>query len=157
MYRAASNPLVDDMIMQLREANFKRQPLMFAKGAPGARAAYAHLLKGGHLGLLVDQKLDTGLSIPFFGHPAMTMDAMASFALRFQSPVIPTLVERIGPARFLIHCEPPLTLPSSTDKHQNLIALTTTMNQILERWIRKNPGAWLWLHRRWPKGTEPAG
>ena len=155
MYRAASNKLVDDMIMQLRESNFKRNVTMFAKGAPGARAAYAHLLKGGHLGLLVDQKLDTGLSIPFFGHNAMTMDAMASFALRFQCPVIPTYVERIAPARFLITCEAPLTLPATDDKQTNLIALTTTMNQILERWIRHKPGAWLWLHRRWPKGTEP--
>lgn len=151
MYRAASNPLVDDMLMQLREGNFKRKVTMFAKGAPGARAAYAHLLKGGLLGLLVDQKLDTGLPIPFFGREAMTMDAMASFALRFQCPVIPVYVERTGPARLHVVCEAPLVLPASGDKADDIRALTTTMNQYLERWIRQTPGAWLWLHRRWPK------
>jgi KDO2-lipid IV(A) lauroyltransferase len=151
MYRAAGNPLVDAMIMQLRESNFKRKVLMFAKGAAGGRAAYAHLLKGGHLGLLVDQKLDTGLSIPFFGHDAMTMDALASFALKFRCPVIPTYVERIAPARLHVTCEAPLALPDSGDKQADMLALTTTMNQILERWIRHKPGAWLWLHRRWPK------
>lgn len=151
MYRAASNRLVDDMLMRLREANFGRAITMFPKGAAGARAAYAHLLKGGRLGLLVDQKLDTGLEIPFFNRPAMTMDAMASFALRFRCPVIPTLVQRTGPARLHVTCEAPLVLPDSGDKQADLIALTTTMNQTLERWIRANPGSWLWLHRRWPK------
>ncbi|WP_297489923.1 lysophospholipid acyltransferase family protein [Acidocella sp.] len=151
MYRAASNKLVDAMVMDLREANFGRKITMFAKGAAGGRAAYAHLLKKGHLGLLVDQKLDTGLAVPFFGHSAQTMDAMASFALKFRCPVIPTYVERIGPARLLVICEAPLPLPDTGDKAADALALTTTMNEILERWIRAKPGAWLWLHRRWPK------
>ena len=55
MYRAASNKLVDDMILRLREANFGRKIIMFAKGGSGARQAYAHLARGGHLGMLVDQ------------------------------------------------------------------------------------------------------
>ena len=151
MYRAASNKLVDDMLTKLREANFQRRIIMFAKGAAGARAAYAHLLKGGHLALLVDQKLDTGLEAPFFGRPAMTMDAMASFALRFRCPVLPCYVERTAPARFNIVCEAPLALPDTGDKQADLLSLTTAMNQTLERWIRAKPGAWLWLHRRWPK------
>ncbi len=155
MYRAAGNPLVNDIILRLRESNFKRQIKMFAKGAAGGRGAYAHLLKGGYLGLLTDQKLDTGLSIPFFGHNAMTMDALATFALKFRCPVIPTYVERTAPARLKIICEAPFPLPNTGDKQADLIALTTTMNQTLERWIRHKPGAWLWLHRRWPKGTEP--
>ena len=151
MYRAASNRLVDDMVMRLRESNFKRKVTMFPKGGSGARQAYAHLMKGGHLGLLVDQKLDTGLSVPFFGHNAQTMDAMASFALKFRCPVIPSYVERVGPARLHVICEAPLPLPDTGDKQADLYALTLAMNQTLERWIRQKPGAWLWLHRRWPK------
>ncbi|HYP64666.1 MAG TPA: lauroyl acyltransferase [Acidocella sp.] len=150
MYRAASNPLVDDIFMRLREAN-GRKVTMFPKGGAGARAAYAHLLKNGHLGLLVDQKLDTGLELPFFGHNAMTMDAMAAFALKFRCPVIPIYVKRTGPARLHIICEAPLPLPDSGDKNADMRSLTLTMNQTLERWIRTNPGSWLWLHRRWPK------
>ena len=151
MYRAASNPLVNDMILRLREGKSGRKLTMFAKGGGGARAAYAHLLKGGTLGLLVDQKLDTGIAAPLFGHEAMTMDAMASFALKFSCPVFPVHVVRVAPARLHIICEPPMTLPDSGDKATNALVLTTAMNQILERWIREKPGAWLWLHRRWPK------
>jgi KDO2-lipid IV(A) lauroyltransferase len=31
-----------------------------------------------------------------------------------------------------------------------MIALMTAVNARMEEWIRKRPGQWLWLHRRWP-------
>ncbi len=151
MYRAASNKLVDDIILRLREANFGRKILMFPKGAAGARQAYAHLARGGYLGMLVDQKLDNGISVPLFGIPAMTAQAMASFAIRFKCPVLPVHVVRIGPARLEVICEAAMALPDTGDKEADVAALTTEMNRVLERWIREKPGAWLWLHRRWPK------
>ena len=150
MYRAASNPLVDEMILRLREANFGRTVKMFPKGGGGARGAYAHLARGGHLGMLTDQKLDNGIAAPFFGRPAMTAPALASFALRFRCPVFPIHVVREAPARLHVIIEPPLALPDSGDKQADICALTTTANAILECWIRERPGAWLWLHNRWP-------
>lgn len=151
IYRAASNPLVDAMIMRLREANFGRPVKMFPKGGGGARAAYAHLARGGHLAMLTDQKLDNGIAAPFFGRPAMTAPGLASFALKFRCPVFPVHVVREGPARLHLIIEPPLKLPDSGDKQADILALTTTANQTLERWIRERPGSWLWLHNRWPK------
>jgi Kdo2-lipid IVA lauroyltransferase/acyltransferase len=151
MYRAASNSLVNEVILQLREANFQRKVTMFPKGSTGARQAYAHMMRGQNLGLLVDQKLDNGIAVPLFGRPAMTAPAMASFALKFKCPVFPVHVVREGPARLHVIYEAPMTLPDSGDKERDVLAMTTDMNNILERWIREKPGAWLWLHRRWPK------
>lgn len=151
MYRAASNTLVNDIILKLREANFGRKMIMFPKGSVGARQAYAHLMRGNYLGLLVDQKLDNGISVPFFGRAAMTAPAMASFALKFKCPVVPVHVVRVGPARLQVICDAPVELPDSGDKDRDVLTLTTEMNLILEKWIREKPGAWLWLHRRWPK------
>lgn len=153
MYRAASNQLVDDTLRHLRRAGYKTDVKMFAKGSAGARAAYAHLSRGNVLGLLVDQKLNTGIDAPFFGKPAKTMDALAAFALKFQCPVLPIHVRRLGPARLEVTCDPALALPHTGDKQADIAALTGTMNQTLERWVTAQPGDWLWLHRRWPKGT----
>ncbi len=153
MYRAPSNKLVDEMLTRLRRQNYLHNVQMFPKGAAGARTAYAHLRQGGALGLLVDQKLDTGVAVPFFGKTAMTMDALASFALKFRCPVFPIHVRRLGPARLEVVCDPALPVPNTGDKQADALTLTNEMNRTLEGWIREKPGDWLWLHRRWPKGT----
>jgi KDO2-lipid IV(A) lauroyltransferase len=150
MYRAANNPLIDRLILRLREADTERKMVMFAKGNAGARGAYAHLKQNGNLGLLIDQKLDNGIAVPFFNMPAMTAPALAAFALKFHCAILPIHVVREAPARLHIICEPPLQLPNTGDRDADILSLMTTANQILEGWIRETPGAWLWLHRRWP-------
>ncbi len=151
MYRAAGNPLIDRMIIDLRAQAVGAEVPLFAKGARGARGALAHIARGGYLGLLVDQKMNDGIEARFFGQPAMTAAALAAMALRTQATVIPGHVERIGPARFRLICEPPLVLPDTGDRRQDQLTLTQVVNDQLERWIRERPESWLWLHRRWPR------
>jgi KDO2-lipid IV(A) lauroyltransferase len=158
-YRAASNPLADRLIQALRRDAMGAEVPMFAKGTEGARAALGHLRCGGLLGMLVDQKFNEGIAVPFFGRAAMTTTALAQFALRVRCPVIPIHPVRLGPARFRIICEPPLMLPDTGDRQADVHTLTSAMNATLERWIREQPECWLWLHRRWPKdqlGSSPA-
>lgn len=151
MFRAASNPEVDALVIQLRQQAVGAPVPMFAKGAPGAKAALGHLRSGGYLGLLMDQKMNDGVEATLFGRPAMTAPAMAALALRFRCPVIPGHVQRIGPARFRLVCEPAMPIPDTGDKRADMIAMTQAMNHYLERWIRARPESWLWMHRRWPK------
>ena len=150
-YRAPSNKVVDRFLLDLRLRAIGPEATMFAKGSDGARAAMKHLARGGSLGLLVDQKLNDGAAVPFFGEPAMTATAMAQFALRYKCPVLPARMVRLGPARFRLVVEAPLAVPGTGDRHADVFAMTRAMNEVLERWIREDPGAWLWLHRRWPK------
>ena len=42
------------------------------------------------------------------------------------------------------------------DRQADILAATTRMNQVLERWVRARPQEWLWLHRRWPKPGDMA-
>lgn len=150
-YRAAGNPIVDATIIRLRHGAMGQEVPHFPKGAQGARAAMAHLKAGGFLGMLVDQKMNEGIAAPLFGHMAMTATAAAAFALRYRCPVVPGHVQRIGPARFRLVCEPPLPLPDSGDRLADIAAVTVAINGCLERWVRARPESWLWLHRRWPK------
>ena len=154
-YRRASNAGADQAIQRLREDAVGHHVPMFAKGSEGAKAALKHLRGGGLLGMLVDQKLNEGIAVPFFGQLAMTTPAAAQFALRFGCPVIPIYSIRLGPARFRVVCEPAMVHPNSGDRAADVRAMTAAMNEALERWIRQQPECWLWLHRRWPK-TQPA-
>jgi KDO2-lipid IV(A) lauroyltransferase len=151
MFRAATNPAVDALVIKLRQEAVGTPVPMFAKGAAGAKAAMGHLAKGGNLGLLMDQKMNDGVEARLFGHAAMTAPAMAAFAQRFRCPVIPGYVERIGPARFRLTCEPVMPVPETGDRKADMLAMTQAMNDTLERWIRAKPESWLWMHRRWPK------
>jgi KDO2-lipid IV(A) lauroyltransferase len=151
VYRPASNPYVDRLINDLRRRAVGADLPMFAKGAAGGRAAFAHLIRGGSLGLLMDQKLNDGIAVPFFGRPAMTAPSLAVLALHFRKPVIPVRIDRLGPARLALVMEPPLRLPHSGQRKADILELTGEVNRTLERWITARPESWLWLHRRWPK------
>jgi KDO2-lipid IV(A) lauroyltransferase len=146
IYRAANNPLVDRMIARLRGGGGALIP----KGSRAARGAIAALRAGGHLSLLVDQKMNDGIAVPFFGRPAMTAPALAQLALRFGCDVLPVRVERLAGARFRLTVHPPLPLPRSGDPQADVRALMAAVNATLEAWIRERPEQWFWVHRRWP-------
>jgi KDO2-lipid IV(A) lauroyltransferase len=151
IYRAASNQRIDAIIQAIRQQAMGPGAAMFAKGARGARAALLHLQRGGSLGLLVDQKMNDGIAVPFLGVPAMTAPALAQFALRYRCMIIPAHVVRLGPARFRMMVEPPLAITLTGDRRADLYAITLAVNAVLERWVRADPKSWLWLHRRWPR------
>lgn len=148
VYREANNRYVETL--------FKRGRGEFAaglipKGSSGARLAMQALKEGKHLGMLLDQKMNDGIAVPFFGADAMTAPALGALALRFDCVILPARVERLGSAaKFRVTVEPPLPVPQGADKDARMIALMTAVNARMEEWIRKRPGQWLWLHRRWP-------
>lgn len=146
IYRAANNPLVDRMVARLRGTGSEFIP----KGAVASRRALAALRRGAHLTLLVDQKLNDGIAVPFCGRPAMTAPALAMLALRFDCAVLPVRVERLRGARFRLTIHPPLPLPQSGNRAEDVAALMTAVNRTIEAWIRERPEQWFWVHNRWP-------
>jgi KDO2-lipid IV(A) lauroyltransferase len=148
VYRAANNPWVENLY---RRARGVAAESFIAKGSKGARQALDVLRQGGHLGMLVDQKMNDGIAVPFLGRDAMTAPAVASFALKFRCPVVPGRIERLPGSRFRVTFEPPLALPDTADRNEATRQMMGTINQTIERWVRERPGQWLWLHQRWPK------
>jgi Kdo2-lipid IVA lauroyltransferase/acyltransferase len=147
VYRAANNPRLEWLYRWGRDNEGVE---MIPKGAAGARRAMQLLQKGEHVGMLVDQKMNDGIAVPFFGRMAMTAPALAAFALKYACPAAPTHVERLKGARFRLVVEPPLTFADTGDRHADILAAMTEVNRRLEGWIRQHPEQWLWLHRRWP-------
>ena len=145
--REPNNPFVRPMIERLRAvAGGMRAP----KGILGAKAAFGALRQDRVLGLLYDQKMNDGISVPFFGIDAMTPAAPAQLALRLDCPLVPVRIERIGPGRFRLSSFEALALPDSGERQADTVAVMASLNEILEGWIRDKPEQWLWLHRRWP-------
>ena len=149
VYRAANNPLIEDIYRRGRAAAaFGGQ---IPKGSQGARQALQVLKEGGHLGMLVDQKMNDGIAVPFFGRDAMTAPAAVRYAIRFGCPLVPARVERLKGAHFRMTFSPPLLPTGEGDARDETLALMTEINALIERWVRAAPGQWLWLHKRWPE------
>ncbi len=146
-YREPNNPLVAGLLGRIRG---QQHGETVAKGAGGARKALAVLGEGRRLGMLVDQKMNDGIEVPFFGLPTMTVAAPAQLALRFSCPLVPVRLERTKGCHFRMTVFAPLELPQTGDRQGDARTLMTEINDVLEGWIRERPDQWLWLHNRWP-------
>ncbi|WP_425409715.1 lysophospholipid acyltransferase family protein [Hyphococcus sp.] len=149
VYRAANNPLTDDFIIHHRAKVMSRRQI--PKDKRGTRALLATLAEGRALLMLVDQKLNTGASIPFLGKPAMTGTAAARLAVKNRAPIIYIGFERLRGAHFRMHVHEPVVLTLSDDPARDIENLTALINEKLGDDIRARPSQWLWFHRRWPK------
>jgi len=146
-YRAANNPRVEQLLQASRSAVHGRY---VTKGAAAAREMLATLKAGGHVAMLVDQKMNDGIPVAFFGRPAMTAPALAQLALRFDCPIVPVRLERLDGARFRLTLLAPLARRDSGDAVADVDEIMHRVNALVEQWIRNRPAQWLWLHHRWP-------
>ncbi|MDP6343930.1 MAG: lysophospholipid acyltransferase family protein [Alphaproteobacteria bacterium] len=147
IYRTANNPLIDQWIRDRRAfGNLTALP----KGRAAGRGVLELLQRGETVGMLVDQKMNDGIPVPFFGRPAMTAPALAHLVLRQGATAVPVRCERLGGAGFRITYYPALQAIDSGDRQADVAALMGQVNALLESWIRERPEQWLWPHRRWP-------
>jgi KDO2-lipid IV(A) lauroyltransferase len=115
-----------------------------------ARRSMEALKEGRHLALLVDQKMNDGIPVPFFGRDAMTAPAVAQLAMRYNAAIVPARVERLAGAHFRLTVFPEVVQPRSGNRQADTRAIMASVNAVLESWIRARPEQWFWLHRRWP-------
>ena len=147
VYREANNRLVEWLYQHGRAAV---EGALIPKGSAGARVLLRSLEDNRHIAMMVDQKMNDGIPVPFFGRDVMTAPALAELALRYDCPVVPARVERLKGAHFRLLVYPPLELVKTGDRQADVAANMAQVNAILEQWIRDTPEQWLWLHNRWP-------
>jgi len=81
----------------------------------------------------------------------MTSEAIAVLALRFNSPIIPTKIMRTQGPYHQVTFLPPLEINKTGDDDEDVLNIMTSINAIMEEWVRENPAQWIWIHNRWPK------
>ncbi|MFW0777802.1 MAG: lysophospholipid acyltransferase family protein [Rickettsiales bacterium] len=147
VYRHANNAYVDSIIADLRSAHVNRQ---IAKGPRGAFHLAKALKNQESICMLVDQKMNDGMEVPFFDRPAMTAPAIAQLALHYDLPIIPARTVRKEGAHFDVHILPALQYEKTGDRTKDMQVIMTQINKLLESWIREHPEQWFWVHKRWP-------
>ncbi len=144
VYRTANNPYVDKMINGFR-SGYKKA--IIPKGSAGARQIIKALRQSDIVGMLIDQKQNDGLSVPFFGHDAMTASAIVNLSMKYDCYLSGIQIIRTKGHKFKVKIYEPFKF---TDDDNELSAMTK-LNKTLEGWIRENPGQWFWMHNRWPR------
>lgn len=142
IYRAPNNPYVKNILDHCRSMDGTLRT--YPKSSQGMRQVMMALKEGRRIGILIDQKYNPGIEVPFFGQPAMTSLSFIQLAKKFKCPLIPVQVERLdNSAKFRVTIHPSLDITKDDD------TLITEAHTMLEGWIRKSPSNWLWLHKRW--------
>lgn len=146
-YRAPNNPYVDKLLHRAR--NLGGEVTAYPKERESGRKILSALKSGHHIGMLVDQKYNEGIAIPFFGRDAMTNPVFVQMAQKFKSPVIPAYAVRENGSNFRVIFDEPLELFDQNGAARPLENVIKDTHLKLERHIAAHPEQWLWLHRRW--------
>lgn len=114
-----------------------------------ATAAILRALRKGHVvGLLVDQDTrGAGIAVPFFGRPARTPTGPAVLADRAGAPIVPMAIHRLADDTHLVTVRPPIQPAGRAP--DDVETTTSAYTAELERFIRKAPAQWVWMHDRW--------
>jgi KDO2-lipid IV(A) lauroyltransferase len=110
--------------------------------------------------MLLDQSMPAkaAVFVPFFGRPASTTPIMAVVARLTGAPVFVVMGIRDESGRKLrLEVEGPIAPPEGLEGQEALTAHTAAVTAVLEKYIRRYPDQWLWLHRRWKVQPPPEG
>lgn len=152
--RRLDNRLLDDYVNSIRclHGNKVLHKDDFARGLLTAMRA------GETVGILMDTNMTPpqGVFVRFFGVTACTASGLARVALKTGAAVLPGfLLWEAAEKKYVLHFGPELAFTRSGEDEADILAATQQCNDVLEAWIRRYPGQWLWIHRRWK--TRPAG
>ncbi len=155
--RPLDNPYISNYVFGIREA--RGQKIVAKKGAtPEVTAA---LERGGFVGLVADQNAGPkGLFVDFFGRKASTHKSIGILAMEYHVPVVIGYARRIGHNQFTFEVgTQDIIYPADWAQQDDpLIYITQRYTKAIEDFVRKDPGQYLWIHRRWktrPKGEAP--
>jgi KDO2-lipid IV(A) lauroyltransferase len=148
LYRPMNNRLFN---ARYEQAIFSVGGSMFRRGRRGFAQMVKHLRGGNLLAMLVDQHMDRGERLTFFGQPAYTAASAAQLALKYDAIFVPIYaIRQPDGISFVIEVEAPIM-------HTDARTMMQAANDSLEAQVRRHPEQWLWTHRRWKedRSVEP--
>lgn len=152
LFRPPNNPYIAERLLAARETQMGQ----LVPSKAGASLALARILeKGGNVGVLVDQKFLGGVETTFFGRKCQTNPLLGKLARQYDCDVHPTVCTRLPGGRFRIRIFDRIELPRTGSGEVDVEATAQLLNDIVEQWVREDPGQWMWFHKRWKMGRKP--
>jgi len=144
--RPLDNRRLHDLLERMRgcQGNY----VIYRRGA--LRRVLKALNANDGVAILIDQHIQApdAVTVSFFDRPAATTLALAVLALRTGAPVIPVFALPNGIGRYRLVYERPVD-PPADDSPEAIRDFTQRCTDVLEMQVRRHPGLWLWMHRRW--------
>lgn len=147
LFRPPNNQFIAEEVARLR--NMSMDDLLPSR--VGASFTLARILdNGGNIGALVDQKFQRGVPTTFFGRACTTNPLLPRLARQFECDMHPARCLRLPDNRYRIEIMERIDPPRDGDGRIDVAGTAQMFNDIVETWIREDPGQWMWFHRRWP-------
>tara|TARA_B100000029_G_scaffold513058_1_gene611439 strand:+ start:6274 stop:7134 length:861 start_codon:yes stop_codon:yes gene_type:complete len=143
IYRPLNNKFLNPLMENIRKNYICKKQIK--KGISGTKEILKHFKKGTSIALMVDQRVSEGISCDFFNKKALTTTIPAQFVKKFNCEVVPLYIER--KERFQFRLE--IFKPIEFSKYEKIDIITSNLNKVLEKMIKKNPDQWIWTHNRW--------
>ena len=152
VYTPLQNPWLNRILMRQR----RHLGCRLLPRDESMRSLVRELGKSRSIGLIMDQRVDSGVPIPFFGIDKFTTLVPARLALRHGYDLVPVRTERLDGARFRVTFYAPI-LPddAGADPVEQATQMSRKINLLFEEWIRERPEDWFCSKRRWPKDAQP--
>ncbi len=146
LFRPPNNQHIADKVFEFRS---ERMGNLVPSHAGSSFTLAAKLEQGKPVGVLVDQKFHKGLKTQFFGQEVNTNPLVAKLVRQFGCEVYPARCVRLADNRFRLEIEPALVIPRTGAGNVDVAGMAQLLNDTVERWVREEPGQWLWYHDRW--------
>lgn len=154
--RPLDNPYVNDWLMDVRQRQGSR--IIAKKGA--TEEVTEVLDEKGAVGFVADQNAGPkGIFVDFFGRKASTYKSIGLLAMEYNVPVVVGYSRRLGDQYLFEVGVQDIIYPRDWECQADpLRYITQRYTSAIEEAVKKDPGQYWWVHRRWktrPKGEEP--
>jgi len=154
--RPLDNPYVNHWLLGVREKQGQR---IIAK--KGATTEVTEVLdRHGVVGFIADQNAGSkGIFVDFFGRAASTYKSIALLAMQYEVPIVCGYARRLSDRfKFEVGAQDIIRPEEWKTQNDPLRYITQRYTKAIEDFVRRDPGQYLWVHRRWksrPKGEAP--
>jgi len=143
IYRPLNNIFLNGIMERIRKKYICKKQIK--KGIVSLRQLIALKKNNFSTAIMIDQRVSEGILSNFFNHEALTTTIPAQLVKKFNIPIVPVYIERIGDMNFKICISKPIYFDEDTTTDK----ITDELNRILEKMILNKPENWIWSHNRW--------